>query len=233
MMNSDLKIISVLLSYPTEEIQQASGLLRTTLEQLSDLDKAQIDGLKTLISSVTDRDIYDVQEDYVLLFDRTRSLSLHLFEHVYGENRDRGQAMVDLKTMYEEAGFEIDVHDLPDYLPMFLEFLSTRSNEDAKHLLGETLHIISAIRQRLQKRGSPYAAAFTAIEQLAGVTADEALVAEIVARKEDDPNDLVALDRIWEEEAITFGANQGDNDCGPDRLQRRIRASHRDASAQI
>lgn len=232
-MNSDLKIISLLLSYPEEELQQSGNLIRATLDQLSDLDASEIVGLKSLISAISDRDIYEVQEDYVLLFDRTRSLSLHLFEHVYGENRDRGQAMVDLKDMYDQAGFEIDVHEMPDYLPMFLEFLSTRSDEEARHLLGETLHIISAIRQRLQKRGSVYAAAFVALESLSGKRADEALTAEIINRKEDDPNDLEALDRIWEEEAITFGGNQGENDCGPDRLKRRIRAQHRDASAQI
>ena len=232
-MNSDLKIISLLLSYPEEELQQSGNLIRATLDQLSDLDAAEIVGLKSLVSAISDRDIYEVQEDYVLLFDRTRSLSLHLFEHVYGENRDRGQAMVDLKDMYDQAGFEIDVHEMPDYLPMFLEFLSTRSDEEARHLLGETLHIISAIRLRLQKRGSVYAAAFVALESLSGKRADEALTAEIVNRKEDDPNDLEALDRIWEEEAITFGGNQGENACGPDRLQRRIRAQHRDASTQI
>ena len=232
-MNSDLKIISLLLSYPEEELQQSGNLIRATLDQLSDLDASEIVGLKSLVSAISDRDIYEVQEDYVLLFDRTRSLSLHLFEHVYGENRDRGQAMVDLKDMYDQAGFEIDAHEMPDYLPMFLEFLSTRSDEEARHLLGETLHIISAIRQRLQKRGSVYAAAFVALESLSGKRADEALTAEIVNRKEDDPNDLEALDRIWEEEAITFGGNQGENDCGPDRLKRRIRAQHRDASAQI
>lgn len=232
-MNSDLKIISLLLSYPEEELQQSGNLIRATLDQLSDLDASEIVGLKSLVSAISDRDIYEVQEDYVLLFDRTRSLSLHLFEHVYGENRDRGQAMVDLKDMYDQAGFEIDVHEMPDYLPMFLEFLSTRSDEEARHLLGETLHIISAIRQRLQKRGSVYAAAFVALESLSGKRADEALTAEIINRKEDDPNDLEALDRIWEEEAITFGGNQGENACGPDRLQRRIRAQHRDASTQI
>ena len=232
-MNSDLKIISLLLSYPDEELQQSGNLIRATLDQLSDLDASEIVGLKSLVSAISDRDIYEVQEDYVLLFDRTRSLSLHLFEHVYGENRDRGQAMVDLKDMYDQAGFEIDVHEMPDYLPMFLEFLSTRSDEEARHLLGETLHIISAIRQRLQKRGSVYAAAFVALESLSGKRADEALTAEIINRKEDDPNDLEALDRIWEEEAITFGGNQGENACGPDRLQRRIRAQHRDASTQI
>ena len=232
-MNSDLKISSLLLSYPEEELQQSGNLIRATLDQLSDLDASEIVGLTSLVSAISDRDIYEVQEDYVLLFDRTRSLSLHLFEHVYGENRDRGQAMVDLKDMYDQAGFEIDVHEMPDYLPMFLEFLSTRSDEEARHLLGETLHIISAIRQRLQKRGSVYAAAFVALESLSGKRADEALTAEIINRKEDDPNDLEALDRIWEEEASTFGGNQGENDCGPDRLKRRIRAQHRDASAQI
>ena len=113
--------------------------------------------LGRLADDIGGRDAYDAQERYVLLFDRTRSLSLHLFEHVHGESRDRGQAMVDLMAMYEEDGFEIDTKELPDYLPMFLEYLSMKPRAEAVQLLDETAHILAALRERLKKRQSVYA----------------------------------------------------------------------------
>ena len=109
-----------------------------------------------------------------------RSLSLHLFEHVHGESRERGQAMVDLMAMYENAGFEIGAKELPDYLPMFLEFLSTRPEEEARDLLGRTVHIFSALRERLRKRKSIYINAFRVLEPIARGKADPAIVAEIL-----------------------------------------------------
>lgn len=229
-MNSDLKILSLLLSYPERELQETGNLLKVTLDEMSALSADIGEKLRMLIDHITNGDLFDLQEDYVSLFDRTRSLSLHLFEHVHGESRDRGQAMVDLKTMYEDNGFEIDSHELPDYLPMFLEFLSTRPRDEASTSLGDILHIIVAIRERLEKRDSFYAAAFGALENLAEGAVDEALVRELLSQPEDDPNDLAALDEIWEEEAITFGGNAGENACGPDRLRTRLRAANRDAT---
>jgi len=232
-MNSDLKIFSILLSYPTDELQKTAPLLLTTLEELSSLNQDDLKDVKALIKEIAEGDIYDIQENYVTLFDRTRSLSLHLFEHVHGESRDRGQAMVDLKEMYERAGFEIEAHELPDYLPMFLEFLSTRPLDDQRHLLSEILHITSAIGERLKKRGSLYGSIFEALKTLSGNQPDKELLADLLARQEDDPNDLEALDKVWQEEAVTFGSNLGENDCGPDRLHRQIRAAHRDASTPV
>ena len=101
-----------------------------------------------------------MQERYVELFDRTRSLSLHLFEHVHGESRDRGQAMIDLKSLYEKNGLFLGAAELPDYVPVFLEFLSTRPLTEARTLLGQTAHILTALAERLEKRRSPYAAVF-------------------------------------------------------------------------
>lgn len=230
MMHVDLKVLSLLLAYPEMELKQAGPVLIATLDEMSTLSAEQLDGVKELIEAITTRDIFDAQEEYVTLFDRTRSLSLHLFEHVHGESRDRGQAMVDLKTMYENAGFEIGSQEMPDYLPMFLEFLSVCPVDEARQSINDVLHILSAIRERLEKRASPYAFAFAALESLSDAKPDEALLEELRAQEEDDPNDLEALDRIWEEEAVTFGGNQGENSCGPDRLRTRIRAADRDAS---
>ena len=116
--------------------------------------------LDALIDEIATGDLYDLQERYVELFDRTRSLSLHLFEHVHGESRDRGQAMIDLKSLYEQNGLFLGAAELPDYLPAFLEFLSTRPLAEARTLLGQPAHILTALAERLHKRHSPYAAVF-------------------------------------------------------------------------
>jgi len=229
-MQTDFKILSLLLAYPEAELQKSGPALKVTLNETSSLDATYRDRVAALIDHIASHDLFDVQEDYVTLFDRTRSLSLHLFEHVHGESRDRGQAMVDLKTMYEEAGYETGTNELPDYLPMFLEFLSTRTIDEARESLGDVLHIITAIHERLEKRSSPFAHAFAALISLTSEQPDEALVRELLKQEEDDPNDLAALDRIWEEEAVTFGGNAGENSCGSDRLRIRLRAAVRNVS---
>lgn len=156
-MNRTLKIISLLLSYPSPELQAGRAELKAALEGEKNLSPGVRRLLDKLVDYICTADLYEAQERYVHLFDRTRSLSLHLFEHVHGESRDRGQAMVDLGQMYEDNGFDIDAKELPDYLPLFLEFLSTRSTEEIHDLLTQTGHITAAIGERLRKRQSPYA----------------------------------------------------------------------------
>ena len=224
-----LKALSLILSYPTRELQQAMPEISAVLASDTRLTAAARRGLRPLVEELAVRDIYDLEEQFVLLFDRSRTLSLNLFEHVHGESRDRGQAMVDLMAVYEEGGLAIDEKELPDYLPLFLEFLSTRAEPEARETLTQTLHIITALRERLRKRKSIYANAFSALEAFAKSKPDSSLVETILAGPEDDPDDLEALDAIWEEEVVTFGGNSGENDCGPDRMQRQIRASQRRA----
>ena len=233
-----LKTASLLLSYPSEELHQAMPELVDILVGGNQANKREIGLLVDLASNIAESELYEAQERYVHLFDRTRSLSLHLFEHVHGESRDRGQAMVDLMAVYENNGLAIDERELPDYLPLFLEFIATRSEEEAREMLMQTLHIITALGARLKKRKSIYANVFRALELFGKSKPDQTLVDTILARPEDDPDDLEALDAIWEEEAITFGGNAGENDCGPDRLQRQLRASQRkpdqaDASTNV
>jgi nitrate reductase molybdenum cofactor assembly chaperone NarJ/NarW len=229
-MANALKIISALLSYPTDELLAARDELHAALATDRMTGRREKAWLGALIDDLGNRDLFDAQERYVLLFDRTRTLSLHLFEHVHGESRDRGQAMVDLAQMYEAQGFDIDARELPDYLPLFLEYLSTQSAEEVHNLLTQTLHILVALRERLQKRDSIYANAFLALEALANARPDAAAVAGILAEADHDPNDLEALDKIWEDEAVTFGGNAGEGACGPDRLRTQIRAARRPAS---
>jgi nitrate reductase molybdenum cofactor assembly chaperone NarJ/NarW len=205
-MTKSFKVISALLSYPSEELIMATPELLDVLANEGLLTEPRMKSVRRFVDDLHAHDIFDAQERYVLLFDRTRSLSLHLFEHVHGEGRDRGQAMVDLMQMYGEAGLEIDAKELPDYLPMFLEFLSLQQIDAARELLGEPLHIISGLKERLKKRKSPYTALLAALECIAKSTARAEDVKAFLSTPEDDPEDLAALDAVWEEEMITFGS---------------------------
>lgn len=208
------KVLSALLSYPTEELKAAAPAFKSALAAEGLVSGRERASLETVIDEIVGGDLYDLQERYVLLFDRTRSLSLHIFEHVHGEGRDRGQAMVDLMTLYEQHGLAIDARELPDYLPLFLEFLSTRPLDEACELLGQPLHVLVALRERLRKRRSSYANLFHALETLAKGTPSKAVVEALLAEPEDDPEDLEALDKIWEEEAVTFGPGSApDSSC--------------------
>jgi nitrate reductase delta subunit len=150
-------------------------------------------------------DLYDLQELYVLLFDRSRTLSLNLFEHVHGESRERGPAMVDLLETYRAGGFDLVSTELPDHLPILLEYLSKRPLAEAKEMLGDAGHILAALAERLQRRESNYAAVLAALAEFAGVEASSEMVQELLSVKDDDPEDLEALDDVWEEAEVTFG----------------------------
>ena len=228
-MANALKIISLLLSYPTTDLLTAGPELHEALANDWMTGPREKAWLAALIDDLSGRDIYDAEERYVLLFDRTRTLSLHLFEHVHGESRDRGQAMVDLALMYERQGFDIGASELPDFLPLFLEYLSTQSAEEVHNLLAQTQHILVALRERLQKRTSIYANAILALESIAASEVDTDAVAEILKAPEVDPSDLAARDATWEEEAVMFGGGTESSACGPDRLRTQIRAGRRPA----
>ena len=211
-MAQTFKVLSLLLSYPTAELQAAAGAFHHVLASEALLAPSDRALLAPLIDAIARDDLYDLQERYVLLFDRTRSLSLHLFEHVHGESRDRGQAMVDLMALYERHGLAIEARELPDYLPLFLEFLSTLPTDDARALLAEPLHVVSAMRERLRKRDSIYSAVFYALEALARGKAARDLVEALLAAPDEAPDDLDALDRAWDAAAVSFAG-------GPDPLQ--------------
>lgn len=204
-MHITLKVMSLLLSYPSEELQEGVGELARALSDEAKLTGDAQDALAPLFEQLASGDLYDLQETYVDLFDRSRSLSLNLFEHVHGESRDRGGAMVDLIENYRENGFEPATSELPDHLPVLLEFLAMRPESEAQEVLEDAAHILEALRVRLEKRESAYAPVFSALLQFSGVDADKSSVAQLLALEEDDPNDLEALDAVWEESEVTFG----------------------------
>ncbi len=199
------KALSALLCYPSAELKQATGEISAVLAAEAILSPAALTALKPLLKDLAEADLYDLQERFVLLFDRSRTLSLNLFEHVHGESRDRGPAMVDLLETYRAGGFDLASTELPDHLPILLEYLSTRPIADAREMLADAGHIIAALAERLQRRDSCYAAVFTGLAEFAGVGDSAETVQELLSVKDDDPEDLAALDSIWEEAEVTFG----------------------------
>lgn len=227
-MKKTLKVISALLTYPTAELQAAVPGMVSAIDAEGCLPKKARVQLGRILEELAIWDLYELQERYVLLFDRTRSLSLNLFEHVHGESRDRGQAMVDLKGLYERHGLELASNELPDYLPLFLEFLSTIPAAEARELLAETVHILEAIRQRLERRKSPYAAVFSSLQALSRTAPASDILQALLTAPDDDPNDLEALDAAWMEEEVKFGPGAA-AECGTDSLAARLRAARRPA----
>lgn len=200
-----LKAISLLLSYPTAALQAAMPEIGGVLAAETRLTAAARRALRPLVEELAGRDLYALEEQFVSLFDRSRSLSLNLFEHVHGESRERGGAMVSLLETYRAGGFEPDTSELPDHLPALLEYLSMRPGEEARELLADAGHIFEALNARLARRESAYAAVFGALVQLSGAAVDHGAASELLEAPDDDPEDLEALDRIWEESEVRFG----------------------------
>ncbi|MBS0274697.1 MAG: nitrate reductase molybdenum cofactor assembly chaperone [Proteobacteria bacterium] len=209
------KVLSAALSYPTADFQGAARDLLLALNAeclLAAKDRAAIGAL---IDDIAGGDLLEAQSRYVDLFDRTRALSLHLFEHVHGESRDRGQAMVSLADRYRAGGMEIAGKELPDYIPLFLEFLSRQTADSARAMLKEPAHILAALGERLRKRGSAYAAVFEALVALSESKPSRAALAELQETQIENPDDLEALDRIWEETEVRFGPGDAKPDTCP------------------
>ncbi len=230
-MTRTFKALSALLTYPTAELQAAAPAIGAALAEDNVISAALRRQLLRLTTELSTYDLYDLQERYILLFDRTRSLSLHLFEHVHGESRDRGQAMIDLKAMYEANGLAMAAAELPDFLPLFLEFVSTLPAVEACELLGQPVHILAALAERLRKRHSAYESVFRALVALANAKPKGEDVLALLAQPDPDANDLAAIDAAWEDEAVTFGPGAG-NGC-KDGLVAKIRAGRRPAAGVV
>jgi nitrate reductase delta subunit len=221
-----LKALSALLTYPTAELQQAAGEIGDAIMVEHDLPENIRRQLQVLLGEIASGDLYDMQERYVLLFDRTRSLSLYLFEHVHGESRDRGQAMIDLKAQYETHGLHMTAAELPDFLPLFLEYLSLLPEDEARETLAQPAHIFSALGERLRKRNSAYEAVFRALGALSLAPPKPDEVAALLQQPDPEATDLAALDAAWEGEPVTFGP--GATGC-KDGLIARVRGAMRPA----
>jgi nitrate reductase molybdenum cofactor assembly chaperone NarJ/NarW len=187
------RALAALLAYPSAKLVAA-------LPEIS----VETEGADGLIEELVSAPLIELEERYVSLFDRSRALSLHLFEHVHGESRDRGQAMVDLQGLYETRGLGVADHELPDYIPAFLEYLSLLDADEARHLLQDTAHIFRALGDRLAERGSRYAEVFAALLELAG----EPGLTKPIAPRAPAEESRATLDAQWMDPQVTFGGNE-------------------------
>jgi nitrate reductase delta subunit len=209
------KVLSALLSYPTAELQAAGREMHLALHVERLVPGQNRVAIDALIEELETSELLDLQARYVELFDRTRSLSLHMFEHVHGESRDRGQAMVSLLERYRQAGLDVARNELPDYIPLFLEFLSTQAEADARASLAEPVNIFQALGERLAKRNTRYAAILEALVALAQTVPAEDVLEELRKQQVEDPIDLAALDKAWEEAEVRFGPGDAASDGCP------------------
>ncbi len=189
-----LRALGALLTYPGSELRDALPEIGEALRVsplLSPQDRATLQGLVELLIGA---DPFWAEERYVELFDRGRATSLHLFEHVHGDTRARGDAMVDLKMVYERAGFRLAANELPDYLPAVLEYLSCRDKAETKDMLGDCAHVLRAVGETLLQRGSNYSAVFAALLSIAG---ESGLDRQAASRR---AAEIEELDREWAEQ---------------------------------
>lgn len=217
-----LRVLAALLSYPEADrrchLQEMAEILRRERA----LPAGRLAELDALIEKLGEGDPLDVEADYVHIFDRGRATSLHLFEHVHGDSRDRGPAMIDLAQTYEKAGLFLADGELPDYLPVVLEFTSTQPPHEARAFLAEMAHLFNAIFAALQQRKSAYASVLGALLELSGERAQPMQLAA------EEP-----LDAVWEEPAVFDGCSSK-GQARPDTPQpiRIIRNNHAVEGAQ-
>ena len=202
-----LKVIGLLLEYPDE-------LLWENRDDALALVRADVPSLTPFVGELLTAPLLDRQAEWCEVFERGRATSLLLFEHVHGESRDRGQAMVDLMAQYERHGLLLDSHELPDHLPLYLEYLAQLPEEEALGGLRDVAPILGLLSARLQQRESRYAVLFELLLKLANTQVDSQKVAEKIAdeARDDTPQ---ALDAVWEEEQVKFFADQG---CGESEI---------------
>ena len=194
--SATLRVLAALLGYPGAELRGFLPEMRNVLQQQGSLGATREAELLALISLLARTESLHAEADYVALFDRGRATSLHLFEHVHGDSRERGPAMIDLAQTYEKAGLYLAEGELPDYLPAVLEFVSTQPPKEARAFLAEIAHILNAIFAALQRLASPYAAVLGALLELAGEPAQPVKVA-----KEE------SLDDSWAEPVVFDGCS--------------------------
>ena len=206
-----LKILSALLCYPQADTQAALNEMADVLGREKLLPERERWALQAFMNRLEQTDLLEWQERYVATFDRGRALSLHLYEHIHGQSRDRGQAMVNLLDVYRQHGFELSARELPDYIPLFLEYLAQRPMGEALDLLADAMHVMALLGARLAEQDSDYHVVFDALATLVGEPTDIEAIRQQAATEGPDET-IVNMDKIWEEEAVTFLANQ--DGCG-------------------
>lgn len=199
------RILSLLMTYPNEEIYSFLPQANAALQEEDLLNAEAIFGVNVFIDFFALKPLTFWQEFYVQLFDYSRSVSLYLFEHVHGDSKDRGQAMVDLIELYKENGLQINQSELPDFLPVFLEFLALQTSLKSSEYLAEIIDIVGFIYRKLEEKDNPYQYLLAAIINLSAKQPAEARIQQMVSNMPE-----ISIDEAYEEKPVTFAS---DNPC--------------------
>ena len=220
-----LRAFAALLGYPSEELKANIADVADVIGRDPTLSAKERRRLTPLLAGFAENELLDLQSAYSELFDRSRSLSVHLFEHVHGDNRERGQAMIDLGQQYIQSGFFLEASELPDFVPVFLEYASCLPPAEAVEMLGQPAHVFAALAERLDKRQSHYAGIFHCLVALANARIGAEQLAEI--DEHTPPEDPADIDTEWEEAPVSF-MSAGEHEMGgPTGVVAKIRASNR------
>lgn len=207
-----LKVLGILLTYPSAEQIAAFPEFKEILIKENWLPDNSIKQLEQLMNWMAAEDLLDLQEEFVALFDRTPSLCLHLFEHVHGDSRDRGQALVDLSEVYKDVGLLINTKEMPDFLPLFLEYLSIINPEEAAENLGEIANLLGVLSERLNNRQSLYSNVLDALIAAAKQKPDTAAVKQALKDAGGKASTFDELDQAWEEQNAFENSLTADGD---------------------
>lgn len=211
------RVLAHLLSYPQAELLENMAELTAVINDEGLLKGRTRKNLLKFMEELAATDLMELQEQYVELFDRGRAHCLHLFEHVHGESRFRGQAMVDLADKYKTKGLEIGTGELPDYLPLMLEFISISAADEGLELLEQAAPVIATIGEKLKRQKSGYANVFAAIVTLSGAKITAADIEKAADAALPDIKSLDELDEQWKEPEA-FSDDLDCDTCGPDDI---------------
>lgn len=164
------KMLSVLLEYPDQELIDHLPELSSEIEACIDMDDAERDAMRGFLPYLQNTPLTQVQADYVQTFDLTAEHSLHLTHHLFGDDKNRGPALIDLGELYKDYGVEVVTNELPDYLPLVLEFAAYLDDSEANVFLADANKVLKVLADNLNKAGSPYAALLSIVEGRATLT---------------------------------------------------------------
>lgn len=185
------RIVSSLLEYPDAGLRAALPEIRAAAIGADDLTPEERTTLLAFLDKLearVTREPLVLEEEYVRTFDMVPEHSMHMTHHLIGEDKNRGPALIDLGEYYKGYGFELNAEakELPDYLPLMLEFVSLLDAEEAKLFLSRWTKVLRQLRVNLEDGGSPYADLIQLVEQRSQlVAAPEDMVEPVPAVKTD------------------------------------------------
>jgi nitrate reductase molybdenum cofactor assembly chaperone NarJ/NarW len=186
------KLCSLLLLYPDAELLEAGGELRAAVAELPRSRAAAV--LGEFLDWWSSSDPLELAEHYVETFDLDKRSGLYLTFYGKGDKRERGQALVRLKRMYRASGLPLEGTELPDYLPVMLEFAAAAPAGRGELVLREHRAALELVRIGLHERDDPYARVLDAVCLTLGEAsaADLASVRRLIG--EGPPQELVGLE---------------------------------------